>query len=64
VRGIGNSESGQVVGGSRASPSISARCPILGMAEGLFVEGTEGPLQEGEVERAAAWAKEIFQAAR
>lgn len=27
--------------------------------EGFFVEGTEGPLKEGEVERAAGWAKEI-----
>jgi flavodoxin len=27
--------------------------------EGFYVEGTEGPLQEGELERAAAWAKEI-----
>jgi flavodoxin len=27
--------------------------------EGFFVEGTEGPLKEGELERAAAWAKEI-----
>ena len=28
--------------------------------EGFYVEGTEGPLQEGELERAAAWAKEIL----
>lgn len=28
-------------------------------AEGFFVEGTEGPLKEGELERAAGWAKEI-----
>jgi flavodoxin I len=27
--------------------------------EGFFVIGTEGPLKEGEVERAAGWAKEI-----
>lgn len=27
--------------------------------EGFFVEGSEGPLKEGELERAAAWAKEI-----
>jgi flavodoxin I len=32
--------------------------------EGFFVEGTEGPLQEGELERAADWAKQIIQAAR
>jgi flavodoxin I len=29
--------------------------------EGFFVEGTEGPLKEGELERAAAWAKEIVE---
>lgn len=28
--------------------------------EGFFVEGTEGPLQEGELERAADWARKIF----
>jgi flavodoxin len=28
-------------------------------AEGFFVTGTKGPLKEGEVERAAAWAQEI-----
>ena len=27
--------------------------------EGFFVNGTKGPLKEGELERAAAWAKEI-----
>jgi len=27
--------------------------------EGFFVEGTEGPLKEGELERAADWAKQI-----
>lgn len=26
---------------------------------GFIVEGTEGPLKEGELERAAAWAKEL-----
>jgi flavodoxin I len=31
--------------------------------EGFFVEGTEGPLKEGELERAALWAKEIVQGA-
>jgi flavodoxin len=28
-------------------------------AEGFFVEGTEGPLTEGELERAKAWAKQV-----
>jgi len=32
---------------------------LLGSPEGFFVEKTEGPLKEGELERAAAWAKEI-----
>jgi flavodoxin len=27
--------------------------------EGFFVQGTEGPLKAGELERAAAWAKQI-----
>lgn len=27
--------------------------------EGFFVKGTEGPLKEGELERAAEWAKSI-----
>ena len=28
--------------------------------EGFFVKGTEGPLKEGELERAADWAKQIM----
>ena len=28
--------------------------------EGFFVIGTKGPLKEGELERAAAWAKQIM----
>ena len=32
---------------------------LIASPEGFFVEGTEGPLKEGEVERAAGWAKEI-----
>jgi len=27
--------------------------------EPFFVEGTEGPLKEGELQRAAGWAEEI-----
>jgi flavodoxin len=30
--------------------------------EGFFVEGAEGPLTEGELERAAGWAKQIIAA--
>jgi len=33
--------------------------PLSIPEEGFFVEGTEGPLKDGEVERAAGWAKEI-----
>jgi len=29
-------------------------------AEGFYVLGTEGPLADGEEERAAAWAKKLF----
>jgi flavodoxin len=29
--------------------------------EGFFVQGTEGPLKAGELERAADWAKQIIQ---
>ena len=32
---------------------------LLGSPGGFFVKGRKGPLAEGEVERAAAWAKEI-----
>jgi flavodoxin len=31
-------------------------------AEGFFVKGTEGPLAEGELERAADWARRIAEA--
>jgi flavodoxin len=30
---------------------------LVGSPEGFFVKGGEGPLKEGEVERATAWAK-------
>jgi flavodoxin len=32
--------------------------------EGFFVEGTKGPLREGELERAAIWAKRITEGNR
>ena len=32
---------------------------LIASPEGFFVKGTEGPLKEGEIERAAGWAKEI-----
>ncbi len=37
---------------------------LIGSAEGFFVEGTEGPLREGELERAALWAKEIVKSTK
>jgi flavodoxin I len=38
---------------------------IVGEAEGFIVEGREGPLRDGETERAASWAKQVqAQAAR
>ena len=46
-----------------AAPRMARRLKKAGAVvageEGFFVEGTEGPLLEGEEERAAAWAKEI-----
>ena len=32
---------------------------LIGSPEGFFVKGKEGPVKEGEMERAASWAKEI-----
>jgi hypothetical protein len=31
-----------------------------GASAGFVVEGTEGPLRAGEIERAAAWAKSLL----
>jgi flavodoxin len=33
---------------------------LIAAPEGFFVQGTEGPLKEGELERASAWAREIL----
>ena len=33
---------------------------LLAPAEGFFVEDSEGPLSEGELERAAAWGKHLL----
>jgi len=33
---------------------------LISPPEGFFVEGKEGPLREGEPERAAGWAEEII----
>jgi len=47
-----------------AAPRIASRLTekggtLIGSPGGFFVKGRRGPLTEGEVERAAAWAKEI-----
>jgi flavodoxin I len=34
---------------------------VIGSPQGFFVQGSEGPLKEGEVERAAVWAKEMVE---
>jgi flavodoxin I len=34
---------------------------LVASPEGFFVKGKEGPLKEGEVERAASWAKGIVE---
>ena len=33
---------------------------LIASPEGFFVHGTEGPLKEGELERASDWAKQIL----
>jgi len=48
-----------------AAPRIAASvksvgASVVGSPEGFFVLGKEGPLQEGELERAAGWAKKIL----
>jgi flavodoxin len=47
-----------------AAPKIAKNLEKCGAAlvvppEGFFVLGMEGPLKEGELDRAAAWAKEV-----
>lgn len=37
---------------------------LIASPEGFFVKGKEGPLKEGELERAASWAKGIVAACR
>jgi flavodoxin len=32
---------------------------VIAAPEGFFVEGTEGPLKDGELERAADWGRKI-----
>ena len=49
-----------------AAPRIADRlkkrgATLIGTPEGFFVKGTEGPLADGEIERAAGWVKEIIE---
>jgi flavodoxin I len=37
---------------------------LIGSPGGFFVKGTEGPLKEGELERAAGWAKQIVESVK
>ena len=50
-----------------AAPKIARRLEklggtLVGLAEGFFVRDTEGPLVEGELERAADWARGLAEA--
>ena len=37
---------------------------LIALPEGFFVEGTQGPLKEGELERAAGWASALVETAK
>ena len=39
---------------------VKRRGELAAPPEGFIVEGSEGPLRSGELERAAAWAKRII----
>ncbi|GAP09222.1 flavodoxins [Bellilinea caldifistulae] len=51
--------------GGYAAPAIAKKLErsgarLIAPPEGFFVNGTEGPLKEGELERAAAWARSLI----
>ncbi|WP_224701126.1 flavodoxin family protein [Devosia aquimaris] len=53
--------------GGYAAQTIERRlttrgCHIVGEATGFLVLGTEGPLKDGELERAASWARAMVEA--
>jgi flavodoxin I len=52
--GVFGYAAGRIAGGLKRKGAILAAPP-----EGFFVKNTEGPLKEGELERAAGWAKEV-----
>jgi flavodoxin len=39
---------------------VKKRGQLIAPPEGFFVQGMEGPLKEGELERASEWAKQIM----
>jgi len=46
----------------RIASSLKGKGSTLAVPpEGFFIKGTQGPLKEGELERAAAWAKGIVE---
>jgi flavodoxin I len=49
----------------RIAKSLKKRgATLVGSPENFHVEGTEGPLREGELERAAAWARQIAESVK
>jgi flavodoxin I len=55
--------------GGYAAPRIASALEkgggtLVAPPEGFFVEDTEGPLRDGELERAAAWGRGLREAAR
>ena len=54
--GIFGYAAGKIAGSLKAKGGTLTLSP-----EGFFVKGTEGPLKEGELDRAASWAREILQ---
>lgn len=45
---------------TRIAEALTAKGAVLvALPEGFFVKATKGPLVDGELERAAAWAKDI-----
>jgi flavodoxin len=48
--------------GGRIADSLKKKGgSLVGSPEGFFVKGGEGPLNDGELERAAAWGKGLLQ---
>ena len=54
--GVFGYAAGRIAGNLKDEGGILVASP-----EGFFVKGTKGPLREGELERAASWAKGILE---